>query len=65
MTKKELFEMLSDVPDNALITITHDTYNLISNSVHAIDIKGFYENRGTYVLSAMNVRPYKIEESND
>ena len=58
MTKKELIEMLSDVPDNSQILLTCDVYNLISNTqVHTVDIKGFYEFRGSFVLTAANVRP--------
>lgn len=64
MTKAELFKMLSDVPDDAIIGITHDSYNIIGSSTYTVDIKGFYENKGMYILSSMNVRPYKME-SND
>lgn len=63
MTKKELIEMLSEVPDNAQIIMTYDTFNLISNSeTHTININGFYEFRGSYVLSAANVRPRIIKK---
>lgn len=65
MTKKELIEMLSEVPDNAQILITYETYNLISNSqVNTTNINGFYEFRGSYVLSTANVRP-RIIKNND
>ena len=64
MTKKQLFEMLSNVPDDAIIGITYDSYNIIGNNTYTVDIKGFYENKGMYILSSMNVRPYKME-SND
>ena len=63
MTKKELIEMLSEVPDNSQILLTYDVYNLISNSqIHTVDIKGFYEFRGSFVLSAANVRPGPFEK---
>lgn len=65
MTKKELIEMLSNVPDNARILTTYETYNLISNSMtHTAEINGFYEFRGSFVLTSANVRPGPIE-SND
>lgn len=64
MTKKELIEMLSDVPDNAQILTMYENYNLITNStVHTIDINGYYEFRGSYVLTAANVRPYKQKDN--
>lgn len=65
MTKKELIEMLSEVPDNAQILLTYDTFNLISNSeTHTVNINGFYEFRGSYVLSSANVMP-RIIKNND
>lgn len=65
MTKKELIEMLSDIPDDAIICITHESHSLIGNSISPINIKGYYENNGIYILSTMNVRPNKLPESND
>lgn len=67
MTKKELIEMLSKVPDNARILTTYDTYDLLGTNpmTHTHEINGFYEFKGSYVLSAANVRPYIIKESND
>lgn len=63
MTKKELIEMLSEVPDNAQIIMTYDTFNLISNSeTRTTNINGFYEFRGSYVLSTANVRPRIIKK---
>ena len=63
MTKKELIEMLSEVPDNAQIIMTYNTFNLISDSqTHTTNINGFYEFRGSYVLSAANVRPRIIKK---
>ena len=35
---------------------------LYGTSCYQIDIKGFYERNGSYVLSGLNVRPYKIEK---
>lgn len=62
MNKKELIEMLSNVPDNARILITYETYNLISNTMaHTAEIKGFYEFNGSYILTSANVRPGPIE----
>lgn len=64
MTKKELIEMLSEVPDNAQIIMTYDSYNLISNTqVNTVNINGFYEFRGSYVLSSANVRPRIIKDN--
>ena len=63
MTKKELIEMLSDVPDNARILTMYETYNLISNSMtHTTEVKGFYEFNGSYILTAANVRPGPTEK---
>ena len=62
MNKKELIEMLSNVPDNAKILITYDTYNLISNTItRTAEIKGFYEFNGSYILTSANVRPGPVE----
>ena len=63
MTKKELIEMLSEVPDDAMIKIVESKQDLLyGNSCYQIDIKGFYERNGSYILSGLNVRPYKIEK---
>ena len=62
MTKKELIEMLSDVPDNSPICITEQQPYILGNNAYRIDIKGFYENKGTYVLTGLNVRPYTLEK---
>lgn len=64
MTKKELIEMLSEIPDDAKITITRERNDLISSWVSAVDIKGFYEYNGSYILCSQNVRPY-IVKNND
>ena len=63
MTKKELIEMLSEVPDDAQIIMPYDTFDFIYNSeIHITNINGFYEFKGSYVLSAANVRPRIIKE---
>lgn len=62
MTKKELIEMLSDVPDYSEIRIVETRQDLLSSSMYTREINGYYENNGYYVLCALNVRPYKIEK---
>ena len=65
MTKKELIEMLSDVPDNSEIKLTYENFGFIgSPNVSLYDIEGFYEIRGCYILSPINVRPGK-KKAND
>ena len=64
MTKKELIEMLSEIPDNTKIQITSERSDLLSHWVNAVDIKGFYEYNGSYILCSQNVRPY-IVKNND
>lgn len=62
MTKKELIEMISNVPDDARIQLVYTQYNLIDTSIHTQDIKGFYEHNGYYVLCGLNVKPNTIKE---
>lgn len=62
MTKKELIEMLSVIPDDAKIKITSERSDLLSHWVNDIDIKGFYEYNGSYILCGQNVRPYTTEK---
>lgn len=62
MTKKELIEMLSEVPDNSEIRIVETKQDLLSSSTYTREINGYYENNGYYVLCGLNVRPYKIEK---
>jgi len=62
MTKKELIEMLSEVPDNARILLTYTQYSLIDTSIHTQDIKGFYGFNSSYVLCGLNVKPNIIEK---
>lgn len=65
MTKKELIEMLSPLSDDAEIKITHERYDIIGSSIYPVNIKGYYEHNGFYILSSFNVRPNIIKESND
>ena len=61
MTKKELIKMLSVIPDDAKIQITSERSDLLSHWINAVDIKGFYEHNGSYILCSQNVRPYTTE----
>lgn len=66
MTKRELIEMLSEVPDNSEIRTVETRQDLLGSSIYTREIKGYYENNGHYVLCGLNVRPYiPSEESND
>jgi hypothetical protein len=65
MTKKELIEMLSDVPDNSVIRIVETRQDLLGSSTYSREINGYYENNGYYVLCGLNVRPYKVVEKHD
>lgn len=65
MTKKELIEMLSDVPDNSVIRIVETRQDLLGSNTYTRDINGYYENGGYYVLCGLNVRPYKVVEKHD
>ena len=65
MTKKELIEMLSDIPDNSEIRIVEARQDLLSSSIYTREIKGYYENNGYYVLCGLNVRPYMLPEKYD
>ena len=62
MTKKELIEMLSDIPDNSEVRIVETRQDLLGSSIYTRGINGYYENNGYYVLCGLNVRPYKIEK---
>ena len=63
MTKKELIEMLSEIPDNTKIKITSERSDLLSHWVSAVDIQGFYEYNGSYILCSQNVRPYTVKNN--
>jgi len=65
MTKKELIEMLSDIPDNSEIRTVEARQDLLGSSTYTREINGYYENNGYYVLCGLNVRPYKITEKHD
>ena len=65
MTKKELIEMLSDIPDNSEIRTVETRQDLLGSSTYTRDINGYYENNGYYVLCGLNVRPYKMTEKHD
>ena len=65
MTKKELIEMLSDVPDDSEIRTVETRQDLLSSSTYTREINGYYENNGYYVLCGLNVRPYKVVEKHD
>ena len=65
MTKKELIEMLSDIPDNSEIRTVETRQDLLGSSTYTREINGYYENNGYYVLCGLNVRPYKIKEKHD
>lgn len=62
MTKKELIEMLSEIPDNSEIRTVETRQDLLGSSTYTREINGYYENNGYYVLCGLNVRPYKIEK---
>ena len=58
MTKKDLFEMLKNVPEDAQIFYPSDFNDfLIGNRVSTISINGYYRNGDKYILSGMNIRP--------
>jgi hypothetical protein len=65
MTKKELIEMLSDIPDDSKIRIVETRQDLLGSNTYSRDINGYYENNGYYVLCGLNVRPYKAVEKHD
>jgi len=58
MTKKELIEMLSPLSDDAELKMTAERYDMIANCVYPVNINGYYEHNGAYILSSKNVRPY-------
>ena len=62
MTKKELIEMLSDIPDNSEIRTVETRQDLLGSSTYTREVNGYYENNGYYVLCGLNVRPYKIDK---
>ena len=65
MTKKELIEMLSDIPDNSEIRTVETRQDLLGSSTYTREVNGYYENNGYYVLCGLNVRPYMLSEKYD
>lgn len=65
MTKKELIEMLSNIPDNSEIRTVETRQDLLGSGTYTREIKGYYEKDGYYVLCGLNVRPYKAVEKHD
>ena len=65
MTKKELIEMLSEIPDDSEIRTIENRQDLLGSSTYTREINGYYENNGYYVLCGLNVRPYKTVEKHD
>lgn len=65
MTKKELIEMLSDIPDNSEIRTVETRQDLLGSSTYTREVNGYYENNGYYVLCGLNVRPYILSEKHD
>lgn len=60
MTKRELVEMLSGVPDDAIISITREGRDLfLSPTTSAVEINGYYEFGEMYILTSLNVMPRK------
>lgn len=58
MTKKELIEMIKDVPDYANIKIGGVKESLFCNSMSYVNINGFYKlSNIDYVLTDINVQP--------
>ena len=57
MTKKELIEMIKDVPNDANIKIGGVKEPLFGNSMSYVNINGFYKlNNIDYVLTDINVQ---------
>ena len=65
MTKRELIEMLSEIPADSEIRTVETRQDLLGSNTYTKEIKGYYENHGYYVLCGLNVRPYKITEKHD
>ena len=58
MTKKELIEMIKDVPDDANVKIGGVKESLFSRSTTYANINGFYKLSDIdYVLTDINVQP--------
>ena len=58
MTKKELIEMIKDVPDDSNIKIGGVKESLFGSSMTYVNINGFYKLSDIdYVLTDINVQP--------
>lgn len=58
MTKKELIEMLKDIPDEANIKLGGINDSLSGRNITYTNINGFYKLTNIdYVLTNMNVKP--------
>ena len=58
MTKKELIEMIKDVPDDSNIKIGGVKESLFGSSMSYVNINGFYKLSDIdYVLTDINVQP--------
>ena len=53
--------MLSVIPDDAKIQLTSERNDLLSHWINVVDIKGYYEHNGSYILCSHNVRPYTMK----
>lgn len=61
MTKKELIEMLSNVPDDSNIDIENVSDGVFGRTLQYNNINGFYKlSNGRYVLSNKYVQPRGI-----
>ena len=65
MTKRELIEMLSEIPADSEIRTVETRQDLLGSCTYTSEIRGYYEHNGHYVLCGLNVRPYKITEKHD
>ena len=58
MTKKELIEMLSNIPDDSNIEIENVSDGVFGRTLQYNSINGFYKlSNGCYVLSSKYVQP--------
>lgn len=61
MTKKELIEMLSNIPDDSNIEIENISDGVFGRTLQYNNINGFYKlSNGSYVLSNKYVQPRGI-----
>lgn len=58
MSKKELIEMLSNIPDDSNIEIENISDGVFGRTLQYNNINGFYKvSNGSYVLSSKYVQP--------